>query len=273
MVAQALGMGGDYGNSMVPLLIGGQGLKKSTFCRNILPPELRDYFMDDIKMDNAEQGERVLGRMWLGCIDEYNAKTPREQAKIKRLLTEKDVQVRRPRSDQYTMTPRLASFIATTNDPTPLPSADGTRRYLCVEVTGQIDMEGTIDWPQLFAQAQAELRQKGCIYWFTDEDEADVQAHNIPYQQDSSTEQLLTAFFRPADMHQQSTFWRVSDIQRVLARELKAADVPNLTRLGLALRALRWPRGGINGVRGYYLHQREKESPLSPDGTPRAGEC
>ena len=85
MVAQALDMNRDHGNSMVPMLIGGQGIMKSTFCKNILPPSMREYYMDDIKMDNAEQVERVLGRMWLVCIDEYNAKTDREQAKIKRL--------------------------------------------------------------------------------------------------------------------------------------------------------------------------------------------
>ena len=120
MVAQALNMNRDYGNSMVPMLIGEQGYKKSSFCKAILPPSMREYYMDDIKLDNAEQVERVLGRMWLVNIDEYNSKTEREQAKIKRLLTEKDVQVRKMRSDQYTMTPRLCSFIATTNDLTPL---------------------------------------------------------------------------------------------------------------------------------------------------------
>ena len=77
MVAQALNMNRDYGNSMVPMLIGGQGIKKSTFCKNILPPSMREYYMDDIKMDNAEQVERVLSRMWLVNIDEYNSKTDR----------------------------------------------------------------------------------------------------------------------------------------------------------------------------------------------------
>ena len=163
VVAQALNINRDFGNSMVPMLIGGQGIKKSNFCKNILPPSMREYYMDDIKMDNAEQVERVLGRMWLVCIDEYNAKTDREQAKIKRILTEKDVQVRKMRSDQYTMVPRLCSFIATTNDLTPLPSGDGSRRYLCVEVTGEADMSGRIPYKQIFAQAVTELHDPDCI--------------------------------------------------------------------------------------------------------------
>ena len=259
MVAQATGMGGRHGNSMVPLLIGGQGLRKSTFCRSILPPELREYFMDDIKMDSAEQVERVLARMWLVCIDEYNAKTPREQARIKRLLTEKDVQVRRPRSEEYRLVPRLCSFIATTNDPQPLPSGDGTRRYLCVEVEGMIDLESPIDHRQLFAQALAELRREGCVYWFTAEDEAEIQRHNEPYQQASALETVLPALFEPTLDRRRENLWQVQAVQKVLARELRTADVPSLRQLASAMKALRWPQGAACGTRGYYLRVRSEE--------------
>ena len=253
MVAQALDINRDYGNSMVPMLIGGQGIKKSNFCKNILPPSMREYYMDDIKMDNAEQVERVLGRMWLVCIDEYNAKTDREQAKIKRLLTEKDVQIRKMRSDQYTMTPRLCSFIATTNDPTPLPSGDGSRRYLCVEVTGEVDMSGRIPYKQMYAQAVYELQVRNALYWFTSDDEQEIQRHNRPYQQASSIEEVLTNLFAPTNKHKRENFWQVQDIQRELSKHLKASDVPNIIKLGKILKALRWPRGGNTGTRGYYL--------------------
>ena len=253
MVAQAVDMNRDHGNSMVPMLIGGQGIKKSTFCKNILPPSMREYYMDDIKMDNAEQVERVLGRMWLVCIDEYNAKTDREQAKIKRLLTEKDVQVRKMRSDQYTMTPRLCSFIATTNDPTPLPSGDGSRRYLCVEVTGPVDMSGHIPYKQLFAQAMTELRQRDCLYWFTSDDEARIQEHNRRYQQESSLEAVLQNLFEPAKNHKKEHFWQVIDIQQELSKHLKQGDLPNLTALGATLKRLHWSRYIVKGIRGYYL--------------------
>ena len=89
---------------------------------------LREYYIDDIKLDNAEQVERMLSRMLLVNIDEYNAKTEREQAKIKRVLTERDVQTRKMRSDQYVMLPRMASFVATTNDFQPLYDPTGSRR-------------------------------------------------------------------------------------------------------------------------------------------------
>ena len=258
MVAQALNINRDFGNSMVPMLIGSQGIKKSNFCKNILPPSMREYYMDDIKMDNAEQVERVLGRMWLVCIDEYNAKTDREQAKIKRILTEKDVQIRKMRSDQYTMMPRLCSFIATTNDLTPLPSGDGSRRYLCVEVTGEADMSSRIPYKQMFAQAVTELRDPDCVYWFTSEDEREIQAHNRLYQQESSIESVLSGIFEPAADHQKAHLWTVAAIQKELSNRLRANDVPNLTQLGKTLKLMKWPRGGNTGVRGYYLQLRKE---------------
>jgi hypothetical protein len=253
MVAQALDINRDYGNSMVPLLIGEQGYLKTQFCNHILPPSMREYYMKDIKMENAEQVERVLGRMWLVNIDEYDSKTQREQAKIKRLLTEKEVQVRKMRSDQYTMTPRLCSFIATTNDPTPLPSGDGTRRYLCIEVTGKVDMTGPIPYKQIFAQAVAELRDPDCIYWFTDEDERDIQAHNSLYQQESAPEMVLSQLFEPTTQRKRETFWTTTDIQNELAKHLKSQDIPTLKNLSAAIKKLRWPKIKTNGLVGYYL--------------------
>ena len=253
MVAQALDLNRDYGNSMVPLLIGEQGYLKTQFCNHILPPSMREYYMKDIKMDNAEQVERVLGRMWLVNIDEYDSKTQREQAKIKRLLTEKEVQVRKMRSDQYTMTPRLCSFIATTNDTTPLPSGDGTRRYLCIEVTGRVNMSGDIPYKQMYAQAVAELRDPDCVYWFTNDDERDIQQHNSHYQQESTPEMVLKQFFMPSKVRKKDHFWTTSAIQQELRNHLKAVDVPNLTQLGATIKRLRWERVKNRGIRGYYL--------------------
>ena len=256
MVAQALNLNRDYGNSMVPLLIGEQGFLKTQFCNHILPESMREYYMKDIKMENAEQVERVLGRMWLVNIDEYDSKTPREQAKIKRLLTEKEVQVRKMRSDQYTMTPRLCSFIATTNDLSPLPSGDGTRRYLCVEVTGKADMSDHIPHKQMFAQAVAELYTASCVYWFTSEDEQEIQRHNSSYQQESAPEMVLSQLFEPTAQHKPEHFWTVTAILNELAKHLKAQDLPSLRGLGSAIKKLRWQRFKNNGVRGYYLRLR-----------------
>ena len=253
MVAQWMNLSRDFGNSVVPMLIGGQGTHKSTFCKLILPPELREYYIDDVKMDNAEQVERMLGRMLLVNIDEYNAKTIREQAKIKRVLTEKDVQTRRMRSDQYVMLPRMASFIATTNEQEPLCDPTGSRRYICCEVEGIIDTDTPVPHQQMYAQAVTELR-RGERYWLSREEEAEIERHNQTYRQQSSPEEVLLSYFAPA-ARKKEHFIRAIDIQKALRQHVRTTDVPSIQVLTTALKVCRFPHGKMHGIRGWYAEE------------------
>ncbi len=254
MVAQARGMNQEHGNSLVPLLIGAQGTGKSTFCKMLLPRHLRQYYMDDIKMDNAEQVERVLGRMWLVNIDEYDSKTPREQAKIKRLLTERDVQVRRPRSDQYVLTQRLCSFIATTNDDRPLNDPTGSRRYLCVELSGPIDTTTPIDHDQLFAQVLHEL-EHGERFFLTREEEAAMEVHNEQYCRQRVLEKAVSAVLEPAPTSR-DTLMTATDIMDLLADHgLRPQDQPSPRQLATVLRTIGLRRGAQQGKHGWYARK------------------
>ena len=250
MVAQWLGRDKRFGNMLVPMLIGGQGTHKTTFCRLILPPALHDYFIDDIKMDNAEQVERVLARMALVNIDEYNAKTEREQAKIKRILAEKDVQVRKMRSDQYVLSQRTASFIATTNQSRPLTDPTGSRRYICCPVNGIIDTEPTLNYRQLYAQALHELRH-GARYWPSCDEEARMEAHNRQFQQMKKGELVITEFFEPMERNK-DYLMTLADIEQSLRRRVTAADMPTLKELSVAL-ATHFQAGAVAGRRGWYM--------------------
>ena len=65
VAAQWMGMGNGHANSMAPVLVSGrQGLGKSTFCRNLLPPELSAYYTDsvDVAMKEAMRGKRSVSR-------------------------------------------------------------------------------------------------------------------------------------------------------------------------------------------------------------------
>ena len=256
VVAQWMNLSRDFGNSVVPMLIGGQGTHKSTFCKLILPPELREYYIDDVKMDNAEQVERMLGRMLLVNIDEYNAKTTREQAKIKRILTEKDVQSRKMRSNQYVMLPRMASFIATTNEREPLCDPTGSRRYICCEVEGVIDTDTPMPYQQIYAQAVTELRQ-GERYWFSKGEEAEMERHNQAFRQQSSPEEVLLSYFAPAERRKEH-FIRAIDIQKELKQHVKPIDLPSLKALTTALKSARFPYGSYNGYRGWYARKMKR---------------
>jgi predicted P-loop ATPase len=161
------------------------------------------------------------------------------------------------RSDQYTMTPRLCSFIATTNDRRPLTDPTGSRRYLCVEMVEQADMSGTINYRQMYAQALWEI-DHGHQYWFDNDDERAITAHNVRYQLRTSLDDVLTTMFQPAD-NSRENFMTTTDVQRLMRRQLTTSDVPTLAKLGRALHRQHYPEGALNGIHGYYLKERQKE--------------
>ena len=118
-------------------------------------------------------------------------------------------------------------------------------------------MSERVPYKQMFAQAVTELRDSDCLYWFTSEDEREIREHNQSFMEESSTEGILPTLFEPTADHSKENLWRVIDIQQELTKHLKAKDVPNLKSLGIAIKALRWPKGAINGIRGYYLRLRK----------------
>lgn len=65
MVAHWRGIDKQHGNNTSPLLVGPQGYRKSTFCRILLPPELRFGYTDSIDFKSKQEAERSLGRFFL----------------------------------------------------------------------------------------------------------------------------------------------------------------------------------------------------------------
>lgn len=142
------------GNALVPLLIGPQGCGKSSFCRILLPPELRDYYNDRISFKNETDLNLGLTSFALINIDEFDKVTQRQQVVLKYLLSTADVKYRPPYGKAVKQFRRYASFMGTTNEPQPLTDPTGSRRFICVEVTGDIDFRDTIDPPPALRPAQ-----------------------------------------------------------------------------------------------------------------------
>ena len=75
VTAQWTGRGGEgrRANSVAPLLVStAQGLGKSTFCRLLLPPQLRDYFTESFDLTNATAAENKLASYGLINLDEFD---------------------------------------------------------------------------------------------------------------------------------------------------------------------------------------------------------
>ena len=122
-VAHWLQMDLMHGNECVPTLIGAQGCGKTTFVQRLLPPQLREYFLDHLNLSNKFDKEMALTNNLLVNLDELEAIRPSQHAALKQTLSKSKVNGRPIYGASQEDRPRFASFVATTNNPHPLSDA------------------------------------------------------------------------------------------------------------------------------------------------------
>lgn len=196
MVAHWRQIDRKYANCTVPILVGPQAYRKSTFCRNLLPPELQSYYTDRIDFSNKRDAELSLNRFLLINMDEFDQNKVNQQAFLKHILQKPVINIRRPHGMAIQEMRRYASFIATSNHKDLLTDTSGSRRYIVVNVTGPIDCS-PIDYEQLYVQAIHDI-YKGERYWFDSEDEKVMTENNKEFQIMPIAEQLFNEYFRAA---------------------------------------------------------------------------
>ena len=236
MVAQWMGVTYRYGNAVVPLLISEQGNNKSTFCRRLLPECLSWGYNDNLIVSEKKQTLMAMSQFLLINLDEFNQIAPTLQAGfLKNVIQLARVKVKRPYGTHVEDFPRLASFIATTNERAVLTDPTGSRRFIGVELTGPIDVSQPIDYEALYGQAIA-LIEGGEQYWLTDEEVRQLMAHNRQYQVRPDTEQWFDELFEVADDATADGEWMTSaSIFGTLRRELGSVFRGNLISFGRSL--------------------------------------
>ena len=197
VAAQWMRMGDDHANSMAPVLVSGrQGLGKSTFCRNLLPPELSAYYTDSVDVANTARMEQLLVEMGLINLDEFDRIPVRRHPALKNVMQLTDLHVRKAYRRDTLRLPRIASFIATSNSHELLSDPSGSRRFLCVEVERPIDSTN-IEHAQIYAQLKAMLLG-GEHHGFTAEEEAEIQRANVAFYRTCPAEEAFARHFRAA---------------------------------------------------------------------------
>ena len=236
MVAQWLQVNPEHGNTMTPLLIGRQGDGKSTFCRLLLPPELRVYYTDRIDFTNRNEAVQALVRFALINIDEYDSISKNQNAFLKHILQKADFKARKAYSSVMERHQRYASFIATTNDTQPLTDPSGSRRFLCIETCGSIDLQRPINYQQLYAQAMEEIAD-GLPTFFKRQNERRIQRSNVPYQYTEMMAELVNEYFKLPENKDEEKQMTVVQILKHIRLQNPGIGInrSSLIKLGFAL--------------------------------------
>ena len=207
MTAQWMGVMGAYGNSVAPLLIGRQGWRKSTFCRQLLPDELQFGYTDQLDFSSRKEVDRTICQYLLVNLDEFDQLSRRSQdGYLKNLLQRADIRTRKPYKAQVSTMRRYASFIGTSNQSDLLTDPSGSRRYLCVELSGPIDVTSRPNYQQLYAQA-VQLVEQGERYWFDDNDVEEIMENNRRHINIGIAEQTFHDLFRTAQPGEEGCLW------------------------------------------------------------------
>ena len=241
-VAHWLQMDTLHGNECVPTLIGQQGCGKTTFFQRLLPPPLRQYYLDHLNLSNKFDKEMALTNNLLVNLDELDAIRPSQHSALKQTLSKSKVNGRPIYGCAQEDRPRYASFVATTNNPHPLTDATGSRRYICLTIPeGQfIDNTGEIDYDQLYAQVLHEIRSLKSPYWFNNTEVARIQELNLEYVEKKYISEMVDICFRKPKEGESAKSLNSGQIISVIQRNYPSVKSDHTTkiRLGKALKEL-----------------------------------
>lgn len=186
----------------VPVLIGEQGMGKSSFWAMLIPPGMKSEG-ESLKLGGHKEADtkRAVLSGLVAILDEIGAGLDfSEQEDVKNFITARADSFRVAYAHWPTNKPRMTVLVGTSNE-LHLKDATGSRRFLAMEIDG-IDFDRLNELmadpgflQQCYAEAWHEVMEEGAIWWL-DSDEDKIRAReNAKHQDQSEEEAALEGYF------------------------------------------------------------------------------
>ena len=249
-------------NHQVLVLIGKQGIFKTTWLEHLIPPHLRAYACKLANSNDLNKDERLrIAEFGLISLDEIDSMNNRELNQLKSVITATDVNERAAYAYTKERRVRLASFCASGNRRDFLTDITGNRRWLPFEVESiQNPFTTILPYERMYAQAWALAQDPLFSYWFDLEEIEVLEQHNQYFRDESNEEQLLPILFDvPAEGR--GEFMTTAQISERLVTYGNIKKPMALSRLGMVLgkagfRAVT-RNAGSGRARGWIVYQRD----------------
>ena len=247
----------DVVNHQVLVLIGKQGIFKTTWLEHLIPPALRAYCCKLANTTQINKDDRLrLAEFGLINLDELDSMSSRELNTMKSIITATDVNERAAYGYTKERKIRLASFCASSNRREFLTDITGNRRWLPFEVESiENPFQSILPYERMYAQARY-LVEYGFNYWFDLDDIATLEKHNESFRAQESEEQLLPILFDvPAEGR--GEFMTTAQISERLVTYGNIKKPMPLNRLGMLLGQMGFKniRAGKQRVCGWLVYQ------------------
>ncbi len=212
----------DSTNHVIFVLLGRQGVYKSSFMKNLLPPELRRYYTVKLNSQRMDKDDALaVTENLLINFEELDSMNRKELNQLKALCSDPFINERPAYGRNKVYLPHVASFCGTGNNVQFLTDDSGNRRWLPFEVES-IDnpWEVTLPYEGIYAQAYALFRQ-GFRYWFEQAEVDALNKRNRRFEAPNPEREMLLMHYR-------------KPTERETAKKVTASDV--VARFGGAIR-------------------------------------
>ena len=267
-------------NQQVLVLIGKQGIYKTTWLEHLLPPCLRAYQTKMSTSDELNKDERMrIGEFGLIHLEEIDALDRRGLNKMKSLVTSSDINERAAYGYTKERRVRVASFCGSGNEGHILTDMTGNRRWLMFEVEN-IDNpflfgdESVYPYSQIYGEAKY-LISRHFNYWFDMEDIEEIEENNARFMELKNEEDLLPVYFSPANPGDNgAVFLTTAEISQRLHDWGSIPKPMALNVLGRVIQRMGYLPRKSNGKQGYVVYvnqdldsQRKLDARSATDGT------
>ncbi len=247
-------------NQQVLVLIGKQGIYKTTWLEHLMPPCLRAYCTKMANVRDLNKDERMrIAEFGLINLDEIDSMSDKELNQLKSIITSSDVNERAAYGYTKERRIRIASFCASGNKREFLTDQTGNRRWLPFEVESidsPYNWGDSFPYEQIYAEALYLIRH-GFEYWFELPDIEAMESHVESFHVESNEEQLLPVYFQPANPGDNgAVFMSAAEISSLLVSYGNIRKPLDIRQVGAVLQKNGFVQRRLHGgKRGYVVLQ------------------
>ncbi len=217
-----------------------QNSGKSTFCRWLCPPVLKDYIAENINTD--KDSLIALATNFIINMDELATLNKVELNSLKSFTSKDKISVRLPYSKRAQTMPRRANFIGSTNKDEFLTDETGSVRWLCFELTDMINFKykSEVDIDDVWRQAYS-LYNNGFDFQLTPKEIAENELANKAFQVNSIEFQIIQNTYYKGSKESGGTFITAANILKKISFDNPEMRF-NISSVGKAMKQLGFKR-------------------------------
>ncbi len=260
----------DVVNQVMLILVGKGGIYKSTFFNYLLPPLLRDYYLNESAAVYTDKDfMEAFSCKILMCLDEFDTAFGKNLNAFKSNMTKLHFSIRRPYDRFRSDLDHRASVAGTTNNQQIITDLEN-RRYspwMVESIVSPIDEP--LDYVGIYSQCVAlgkEVKERkmrgedGWVYWLTPDDIIEMQQHNALFMVPNYAEEQIKRFYRvpKADTPQQFIKFRYTAeiVERICTNPAMRKNFEHQS-IGSIMARLGFPKAHRRKGNGWFVIEKE----------------